>query len=79
MFKLVKIPDNPGAFLGEFKDIFTAPTHESFSQMAAGISICAKSKMVYNPHETMADDCDDKRHVLHTIGSSITQSGTRMK
>lgn len=61
MFKLVKIPDKLASYVEGFRDLFTKPSHKSFSQMIAAISICTKSKTVYNLHETIADDFDDKK------------------
>lgn len=61
MFKLVKIPDKLTYYVEGFRDLFTKPSHKSFSQMIAAISVCTKSKTVYNLYETMADDCNDKK------------------
>ncbi|VUT28141.1 MAG: hypothetical protein SYNGOMJ08_00703 [Candidatus Syntrophoarchaeum sp. GoM_oil] len=61
MFKLVKIPDELESFVEGFKDLFTKPSHKSFTHMIAAISVCNKSKTVYNLYETMLDDCNDKK------------------
>ena len=61
MYKLVKTPGELTPFLNEYKDLFTKPSHKSFSHMVSAISVCTKSRTVNNLHDTMSNTYEDKK------------------
>jgi hypothetical protein len=61
MNTLVKVPSKLCPYLSGFSDLFTRPSYTSFCHITASIAVCDKSKTIYNLHETMADDNDEKK------------------
>jgi hypothetical protein len=61
MLRLVKTPRKLEPFLKEFSDMFTHPSHKSFSDMISAVSVCDKSKTISNLTDTMANDREGKK------------------
>jgi hypothetical protein len=61
MIKIIKVPLQLEQFLGEFKDLFTKPSHKSFRDLCAALSVCDKSKTVAHLCDTMADCREGKK------------------
>ena len=61
MNKLVKVPSKLNPYLASFSDLFTRPSFTSFCHMTTTIAVCNKSKTIFNLHETMADNNQEKK------------------
>mgnify|MGYP001591539296 CR=1 FL=1 len=61
MNKLVKVPLKLNPYLASFSDLFTRPSFTSFCHMTTTIAVCNKSKTIFNLHETMADNNQEKK------------------
>lgn len=61
MNKLVKVPSKLSPYLSGFSDLFTRPSYTSFCHMTVSIAVCDKSKTIFNLHETMAEDNEEKK------------------
>ncbi len=61
MNELVKLPSKLNPYLASFSDLFTRPSFTSFCHMTTTIAVCNRSKTIFNLHETMADNNQEKK------------------
>lgn len=60
--KITKIPGKLKNELIAFRDLFTKPSYTNFSYMLAAITACLLPKNIQNLHETIANNCEDKKN-----------------
>jgi len=58
---IVKVPKKLEKQLQAFRELFTKPSYNNFSNMTSAITACTNSKNLQNLHETIADTCKDKK------------------
>ncbi len=61
MTKIVKAPLQLEPSLDRFRDIFTKQSYRSFRDLCGALSVCDKSKTVYNLCDTMAECSKGKK------------------